>query len=72
MDAMTVNAPNLWRLETPGHAGWTRTARPGAARKYFIVSADAHVNEPADLWVDAHRRAVPRAPAARHHRRATA
>ena len=52
MDAMTVNAPNLWRLETPGHAGWTRTARPGAARKYFIVSADEHVNEPATLWLD--------------------
>ena len=52
MDAMTVNAPNLWRLETPGHAGWTRTARPGAARKYFIVSADEHVNEPATLWFD--------------------
>jgi hypothetical protein len=52
MDATTVNAPNLWRLETPGHAGWTRTARPGAARKYFIVSADEHVNEPATLWFD--------------------
>ena len=52
MDTMTVNPPNLWRLETPGHAGWTRTARPGDARKYFIVSADEHVNEPATLWFD--------------------
>jgi hypothetical protein len=32
MDAMTVNAPYLWRLVSPGHAGWSRTARPGAAR----------------------------------------
>src|SRR5262245_25466114 len=52
MDTMTVNPPNLWRLETPGHEGWTRTARPGDARKYFIVSADEHVNEPATLWFD--------------------
>ena len=33
-----INAPNLWRLETPGHSGWGRTARvddpssPGVAR----------------------------------------
>ena len=50
MSTVTVNPENRWRLETPGHAGWTRTARPGDPRKYFIVSADAHVNEPADLW----------------------
>jgi len=47
---VTVNEPNLWRLATPGHAGWTRTARPGDPRKYLVVSADAHANEPADLW----------------------
>jgi predicted TIM-barrel fold metal-dependent hydrolase len=50
MSTVTVNPENRWRLETPGHAGWTRTARPGDPRKYFIISADAHVNEPADLW----------------------
>jgi predicted TIM-barrel fold metal-dependent hydrolase len=59
-----VNEPNLWRLETPGHATWPRTARPSDPRKYFIVSADAHANEPADLWVtriDAkYRERVPR------------
>lgn len=48
---MTVNAPNLWRLETPGHDGWARTARPGDPNKYFMVSADAHVNEPGNIWV---------------------
>src|SRR5262249_59958711 len=52
MSAITVNAPNRWRLETPGHPGWSRTARPGAAKKYFIVSADEHVNEPATLWLE--------------------
>jgi len=52
MDTATVNSPNLWRLETPGHAGWMRTARTGDARKYFIVSADEHVNEPAGLWFE--------------------
>jgi predicted TIM-barrel fold metal-dependent hydrolase len=52
MSSITVNAPNRWRLETPGHPGWERTARPGAPRKHFIVSADEHVNEPATLWFD--------------------
>lgn len=47
---MTINAPNLWRLETPGHEGWTRTARPGDPDKYFMISADAHANEPTSLW----------------------
>lgn len=47
---LTVNEPNLWRLRTPGHTAWPRTARPGDPRKYFIVSADSHANEPADLW----------------------
>jgi predicted TIM-barrel fold metal-dependent hydrolase len=47
---LVINEPNRWRLNTPGHAAWPRTARPGDPKKYFIVSADAHVNEPADLW----------------------
>lgn len=34
------------RLETPGVAGWTRTARPDDPNKCFIVSADCHANEP--------------------------
>ena len=37
---------NLWRRETPGEAGWTRSARAGAANKYFMFSADCHAQEP--------------------------
>ena len=39
---------NLWRRETPGAAGWRGSARPGAANKYFMFSADTHGTEPAD------------------------
>jgi predicted TIM-barrel fold metal-dependent hydrolase len=51
---MTVDVPapdinNEWRLETPGQEGWTRSARPDAADKFFIVSADSHVQEPNDF-----------------------
>jgi predicted TIM-barrel fold metal-dependent hydrolase len=64
MSTLEINPPNLWRLETPGHRNWPRTARPGDPRKYFVVSADAHANEPADLWatrIDAkYRERVPR------------
>ena len=41
---------NVWRLETPGHLGWDRTARADDPNKYFVVSADGHVQEPSDLW----------------------
>ena len=37
---------NLWRRETPGPAGWTRSARPGDPNKYSLVSADCHAVEP--------------------------
>lgn len=46
----TPDENNIWRLETPGIDGWTRTARPDAPDKYFMVSMDGHVQEPADLW----------------------
>jgi predicted TIM-barrel fold metal-dependent hydrolase len=49
---IAVNEPNRWRLETPGDAGWTRSARPGAPNKYFMVSADCHANEPVNLWAE--------------------
>ena len=49
--SVAINPENLWRLETPGHAGWQRTARAGDPKKYFMVSTDSHANEPADLWV---------------------
>jgi len=40
------------RTDTPGHEGWQRVATPGAPNKYFMVSADCHVNEPPNLWVE--------------------
>ncbi|HZZ88173.1 MAG TPA: hypothetical protein VFE13_07535, partial [Caulobacteraceae bacterium] len=43
---------NTWRRETPGAAGWPRSARPGAPNKYFMFSADTHVVEPADYLKD--------------------
>jgi len=45
-----IDEPNRWRLETPGHDGWKRTARPGDPNKYLMISADGHCNEPAGLW----------------------
>jgi len=49
---MTIAAPdpnNAWRCETPGQEGWPRSARPDAADKFFIASADGHVQEPNDF-----------------------
>jgi predicted TIM-barrel fold metal-dependent hydrolase len=61
---IVVNAPNRWRLQTPGHAGWPRTARPGMPNKYLMISADCHANEPATLWAERiepeYRHRVPR------------
>jgi predicted TIM-barrel fold metal-dependent hydrolase len=45
-----IDSNNVWRKETPGADGWPRTARPGDPKKYFMVSADCHANEPGDLW----------------------
>ena len=47
-----INEPNRWRLETPGHSGWKRTARPDDPDKYLMISADCHCNEPSNLWVE--------------------
>ena len=52
MTQVVVNEPNRWRLESPGASSWQRSARPDAAKKYFMVSADGHANEPANLWVE--------------------
>ncbi|MEZ5410222.1 MAG: amidohydrolase family protein [Acidimicrobiales bacterium] len=41
---------NVWRLETPGNEGWERSARPDADDKFFMVSADGHVQEPRDFF----------------------
>ena len=40
---------NSWRRETPGQGDWSRSARPDAARKYFMVSADTHITPPRSL-----------------------
>jgi hypothetical protein len=45
-----VDEKNRWRLDTPGHQGWERTARPNDPRKYLMISADCHCNEPSTLW----------------------
>src|SRR5215472_4579160 len=43
---------NRWRRETPGEAGWARSARPGAPNKYFMFSADTHVVESAEYLAE--------------------
>ena len=43
---------NAHRNVTPGHEGWERVATPGAPNKYLMISADCHVNEPPNLWVE--------------------
>ncbi|MEJ2088336.1 MAG: amidohydrolase family protein, partial [Gammaproteobacteria bacterium] len=48
--AEQIDDNNRWRLETPGSTDWPRTARAGDPNKYFVVSADGHVQEPSDLW----------------------
>ena len=48
---VTTADPQAWRLETPGHVGWRRSPRPSDPNKYFMVTVDSHVSEPADLWV---------------------
>ena len=45
-----IDAKNRYRIETPGHAGWERTARPDDPDKYLMISADCHANEPGNLW----------------------
>ena len=45
-----IDEPNRWRLETPGHSGWKRTARPDDPNRYLMISADCHANEPSGLW----------------------
>ena len=45
-----VDEKNRWRLETPGHDGWQRTAHPDDPDRYLMISADCHVNEPSKLW----------------------
>lgn len=51
-DVNQVDEPNRWRLETPGHAGWKRTALPDDPDRYLMISADCHCNEPSNLWYE--------------------
>ena len=42
---------NIWRLDTENEArDWAKSPYPDAEKKYFMVSADGHVQEPKDLW----------------------
>lgn len=53
--AITIPEPdvnNVWRLGTPGNAGWVRSARPDADDKFFMCSADGHVQEPNTFLYD--------------------
>ena len=53
--AITIPEPdvnNVWRLETPGNEGWVRSARPDADDKFFLCSADGHVQEPNTFLYD--------------------
>ena len=45
-----TDTANEWRKDTPGCEGWQRTAHPDDERKFFMASADGHVQEPSDLW----------------------
>ena len=52
---MTTTIPepdvnNVWRTETPGADGWIRSARPDSPDKFFMVSADGHVQEPRKIF----------------------
>lgn len=49
---MAIDSNNSWREETPGCQGWSRTARPGDPRRYIMISADCHANEPTNLWAE--------------------
>lgn len=37
---------NAWRLNTPGSDGWLRSPHADAEDKFFMCSADGHVQEP--------------------------
>ncbi len=47
---IVVNDANLWRVETPGGSEtWEHSPYPDAANKYFMVSADTHLQPPVTL-----------------------
>jgi predicted TIM-barrel fold metal-dependent hydrolase len=52
MPTATIDEANRWRLATPGHDGWPRTAQPDDPNRYLMISCDCHANEPVNLWID--------------------
>ena len=53
-----VDDKNRWRLETPGHDGWQRTARPDDPNRYLMISADCHANEPGGSGANGSTRSI--------------
>jgi hypothetical protein len=45
MTAISVDPPNRWWLESPGHPRWTHAVRAGDPRPHFIASADERVDD---------------------------
>jgi hypothetical protein len=41
---------NAWRLRTESAQPWRDRLRAGNPDKYFMVSADSHINEPIDFF----------------------
>lgn len=48
--AEIVNPENQWRLATPKPQGWENSPYPGAANKYYMISVDAHLMPPRDVF----------------------
>jgi len=47
-----IDEPNRWRLQTPGHQGWLKTARSEDPNRYLMISADCHAQEPSGFWLE--------------------
>jgi predicted TIM-barrel fold metal-dependent hydrolase len=50
--SITDSPRNEWRQETPGAAGWPRSARPTDPNKLLLVSADCHAQEPSSYLAE--------------------
>jgi predicted TIM-barrel fold metal-dependent hydrolase len=48
--ADVVNPENEWRLETPKPQGWGQSVYPDSDKKYFMISVDAHLMPPRDMF----------------------
>lgn len=45
-----VNPENEWRTKSPGPLDWERDTRPGAAKKYLMISTDTHMSPPPKIF----------------------